>query len=304
MEGTSKQEEKTAYLDAPLALDREGLDRVARLRREGLEREDKKETGRQQQPIGMSVRIETERSGWRRAGMEETYGDLGQLGFGLDAKFVVHEGEEGLGREEEERKGSAWRTRRQGGRKVVTEESRRGRKGREELTEMGLGKSLWGFRAMNWVAVRIAVGAGSEEAEEAFLEKDEEAAKARLREKVKEGMLMGRKKARRLGRRLDTKSVFERADDMRGGLCELKRKALRGGYFIPVRGGLPASLSSDLDVRLVVARPAQPSLSMDGHSDGVMIILLVGPVKRQARSREDRSSRTKERQRSGRRRCR
>jgi hypothetical protein len=90
----------------------------------------------------MSVRIETERSGWRRAGMEETYGDLGQLGFGLDAKFVVHEGEEGLGREEEERKGSAWRTRRQGGRKVVTEESRRGRKGREELTEMGLGKSL------------------------------------------------------------------------------------------------------------------------------------------------------------------
>jgi hypothetical protein len=109
---------------------------------------------------------------------------------------------------------------------------------------------------MNWVAVRIAVGAGSEEAGEAFLEEDEEAAKARLSEKAKEGMLMDRKKARRLGRRLDTKSVFERADGMRGGLCELKWKALRGGYFIPVRGGLSASLSSDLDVRLVVARPA------------------------------------------------
>jgi hypothetical protein len=40
---------------------------------------------------------------------------------------------------------------------------------------------------MNWVAVSIAVGAGSEEAE-AFLGEDEEEAKARWREKVKEGM--------------------------------------------------------------------------------------------------------------------
>jgi hypothetical protein len=113
MEGTGKQEEETAYLDAPLALDRERLDRVARSRREGLEREDKEEKERHQHSIGTSVRIETERSGWRRTGEEETYGNLGQLGFGLDAKVVVHEGEEGLGREEEGREGSAWRTQRQ-----------------------------------------------------------------------------------------------------------------------------------------------------------------------------------------------